>query len=77
MRGETRFVATGIKRRSFQSTPLMRGETKAVEDVAGGVPFQSTPLMRGETRLVIDCRTSVAISIHSPHARGDQGERDD
>ena len=34
-------------------------------------PFQSTPLMRGET---VFCRVvppPIDISIHSPHARGD------
>ena len=34
--------------------------------------FQSTPLMRGETRHIVKYRQREHISIHSPHARGDQ-----
>ena len=50
----------------------MRGET--VQRVLTGLKdiFQSTPLMRGETFVVIRTRDALAISIHSPHARGDQ-----
>ena len=33
--------------------------------------FQSTPLMRGETRQTDIYSIIVNISIHSPHARGD------
>ena len=33
--------------------------------------FQSTPLMRGETVLGWSVVSLTAISIHSPHARGD------
>ena len=72
MRGETidelRLSAAGL----FQSTPLMRGETKAAMLSQAQAAFQSTPLMRGETPLVVGSCASFAISIHSPHARGDQ-----
>ena len=38
--------------------------------------FQSTPLMRGETSQREDVNVVKVISIHSPHARGDDvGER--
>ena len=49
----------------------MRGETgvELLKHFADG--FQSTPLMRGETAVTDDVREYIAISIHSPHARGD------
>ena len=34
--------------------------------------FQSTPLMRGETIKALEDNLASYISIHSPHARGDQ-----
>ena len=34
--------------------------------------FQSTPLMRGETVKNEELKDKMSISIHSPHARGDQ-----
>ena len=34
--------------------------------------FQSTPLTRGETRYAVNDVLGLVISIHSPHARGDQ-----
>ena len=34
--------------------------------------FQSTPLMRGETKALTATTVFQPISIHSPHARGDQ-----
>ena len=37
--------------------------------------FQSTPLMRGETIWTKKSRARRAISIHSPHARGDRRQR--
>ena len=57
----------------FQSTPLMRGETPAT--FGGHLPkdrFQSTPLMRGETDAQFGNHRHTSISIHSPHARGDE-----
>ena len=58
--------------RQFQSTPLMRGETCwGVGRCWAASAFQSTPLMRGETALAEAGEPEPAISIHSPHARGD------
>ena len=37
--------------------------------------FQSTPLMRGETRAALEAGVIQYISIHSPHARGDDGRK--
>ena len=70
--GRPRSKAENGKEDKFQSTPLMRGETgsgsqKAVEYAQ----FQSTPLMRGETHYRFPDQFGHAISIHSPHARGD------
>ena len=36
--------------------------------------FQSTPLMRGETERRKGSSSDGAISIHSPHARGDRDD---
>ena len=60
----------------FQSTPLMRGET-AMSSVLKyrWTEFQSTPLMRGETGGISTMPPAAAISIHSPHARGDNDLR--
>ena len=59
----------------FQSTPLMRGETRLSRKFGNLTPFQSTPLMRGETVVPVCLDAFLAISIHSPHARGDQIQR--
>ena len=58
----------------FQSTPLMRGETIVKLIPKRPQPFQSTPLMRGETFRRYRSADYGGISIHSPHARGDDGE---
>ena len=57
---------------SFQSTPLMRGETHLYHFLLSLNLFQSTPLMRGETADAAATGKRLAISIHSPHARGDR-----
>ena len=49
----------------------MRGETINAITVIDDPKFQSTPLMRGETGRVRRPVARRAISIHSPHARGD------
>ena len=55
----------------------MRGETTAIDRLRAFEPFQSTPLIRGETSKANDLAGRIAISIHSPHARGDQEPRKD
>ena len=62
----------------FQSTPLIRGETIAghAHDFTG-TEFQSTPLIRGETADSSRARWCIAISIHSPHTRGDKSSKRD
>ena len=50
----------------------MRGETPNPPFISKLIPFQSTPLMRGETPSSSLPVHHVAISIHSPHARGDR-----
>ena len=54
----------------------MRGETvpSPIFALNNGL-FQSTPLMRGETSPERPCTPSCPISIHSPHARGDDRPR--
>ena len=72
MRGETYYEKLSPNAMLFQSTPLMRGETYLGIDIDKAVrEFQSTPLMRGETVPAVFDRQFLAISIHSPHARGD------
>ena len=67
-------VPTGAKQ--FQSTPLMRGETQQRHSSPYvGSKFQSTPLMRGETSSTWLPFSLSVISIHSPHARGDDCRR--
>ena len=53
----------------------MRGETSPDAQPEGASTFQSTPLMRGETLCGAFLCSSVQISIHSPHARGDKFSR--
>ena len=49
----------------------MRGETSIWHENVRNGAFQSTPLMRGETEYNPIENTDRYISIHSPHARGD------
>ena len=72
MRGETSTVRRRVCAVQFQSTPLMRGETRLRAARQAWHVFQSTPLMRGETIHIIHLLSFTAISIHSPHARGDR-----
>ena len=75
-RGDITCTAGASNRRKFQSTPLMRGETiNGIDNGIRAIQFQSTPLMRGETVNEATERQGLAISIHSPHARGDTGFR--
>ena len=71
IRGETLVWDKLTSRPQFQSTPLMRGETGYQRDVNIVIKFQSTPLIRGETRAILRVSQLAAISIRSPHARGD------
>ena len=74
MRGETWAVNHLFTIFRFQSTPLMRGETQSSTRRQTPEAFQSTPLMRGETRSGVHVFPFPGISIHSPHARGDQSK---
>ena len=58
----------------FQSTPLMRGATSRAAYMLRGLRllFQSTPLMRGATIPHGAHTRGAPVSIHAPHARGDQ-----
>ena len=66
----------GICKRQSRShfNPLPSCEGRPLDDLAniGKRLFQSTPLMRGETGQAGVARWANFISIHSPHARGDQ-----
>ena len=72
MRGETlrRFSFFEV-RRYFNPLPSCEGRPCAARQTRLLMRFQSTPLMRGETRRQNVSPRSAAISIHSPHARGD------
>ena len=72
MRGET---ASATSRRNqpgyFNPLPSCEGRRMLGNAWLNGLLFQSTPLMRGETVRVRNYLTGKIISIHSPHARGD------
>ena len=57
---------------TFQSTPLMRGATRPSPTDLAFWEFQSTPLMRGATPSNWTKSPLYSISIHAPHARGDE-----
>ena len=73
-RGDLGLTVAGVRRTVFQSTPLMRGETCFWCSTFICCKFQSTPLMRGETRGTGKSYGALRISIHSPHARGDNSD---
>ena len=56
----------------FNPLPSCEGRLKICADFQPLGLFQSTPLMRGETSAVCRFFAEMGISIHSPHARGDQ-----
>ena len=61
--------------RKFQSTPLMRGETHSRAYTGKSLDnFNPLPSCEGRRKLTRYKSNGVAISIHSPHARGDQGK---
>ena len=72
IRGETPLSTIPRETHLFQSTPLIRGETCSFDKAAELDGFQSTPLIRGETLALVFALPVLAISIHSPHARGDR-----
>ena len=55
----------------FNPLPSCEGRLSAMTEVVGDEKFQSTPLMRGETQCRASRERKPGISIHSPHARGD------
>ena len=56
----------------FQSTPLMRGETKInLFGTWRAKHFNPLPSCEGRRHSVATSLSSLIISIHSPHARGD------
>ena len=55
----------------FNPLPSCEGRRFTSRMFRNPYQFQSTPLMRGETLHVADVPKSLPISIHSPHARGD------
>ena len=75
MRGATRLASGRQALKSFQSTPLMRGATALLDGETITREFQSTPLMRGATFGTRHVILFQQVSIHAPHARGDQSAR--
>ena len=55
----------------FSLLPSYEGRHDESYDAKGVSIFQSTPLMRRETCGFIQITLLLSISIHSPHARGD------
>ena len=59
----------------FNPLPSYEGRRERQKKLALYNIFQSTPLIRGETRpQILFCGSLVAISIHSPHTRGDDDD---
>ena len=76
MRGETLFCAKQPKKYTdFNPLPSCEGRHHHYPYMYKAGLFQSTPLMRGETIAAIYSLPIAAISIHSPHARGDAPAR--
>ena len=72
MRGETRRRNTQNPYfLNFNPLPSCEGRLECSTSSSAVSEFQSTPLMRGETPRAGGKPQRTAISIHSPHARGD------
>ena len=69
-RGERWRLRRGISIHSCEGRQQQNAEGAVEQE------FQSAPLMRGETVGDVEHAHRVAISIHSPHARGDTGVPD-
>ena len=76
MRGETVCRAECIRiALHFNPLPSCEGRRISRSMRTQTILFQSTPLMRGETAGRAIRERQVPISIHSPHARGDNGKQ--
>ena len=78
MRGETKTPSfLRLQKEDFNPLPSCEGRRVCDEvDLERGV-FQSAPLIRGETRRIGRIHRADDISIHSPHTRGDEGEKNE
>ena len=73
MRGETiTLLMLGYFPVNFNPLPSCEGRLRRDIHFMRMCRFQSTPLMRGETLLRNYAEFVCLISIHSPHARGDE-----
>ena len=59
---------------NFNPLPSCEGRLSSWRRFPASNQFQSTPLMRGETPPGCAPRRGKHISIHSPHARGDEND---
>ena len=72
MRGETSVnLNTDKASCNFNPLPSCEGRPLFTDSLSSYTIFQSTPLMRGETLQSFRPFRPSSISIHSPHARGD------
>ena len=72
MRGETIALSRRMSTKSFQSTPLMRGETRWLDQQKRRARyFNPLPSCEGRRAGAQLFFAPLTISIHSPHARGD------
>ena len=71
-RGDRRTESSCRRCHNFNPLPSYEGRRQSSIIRQPIVKFQSTPLMRGETGRPKSCLSKTHISIHSPHARGDQ-----
>ena len=70
-RGDDNRDSRRRRQKDFNPLPSCEGRRKIIANTWLSKQFQSTPLMRGETPDEQGKKATVAISIHSPHARGD------
>ena len=71
-RGDLRKAVLTMLQRHFNPLPSHEGRRNQMQQGFCAIQFQSTPLTRGETLVTMACVRSLAISIHSPHTRGDK-----
>ena len=70
-RGDEELLDFIMRDCNFNPLPSCEGRRRVVYATSYTSIFQSTPLMRGETKSSLTLSCAIAISIHSPHARGD------
>ena len=74
-RGDYSTTSSSLSSDYFNPLPSCEGRQCWDRCTKNPLPFQSTPLMRGETDYIVTGVQHSEISIHSPHARGDEARK--